>query len=81
MSPTDGGPGTARHHCRLRQTGLAPFPATVLHPGGQQRDPDEPGGALLRLQLLWGRQLRGELAGLSCLLVKLIVPNNPVNVV
>lgn len=54
---TDGDPGTAGHHNRLRQTGLAPFPAAVFNPGTQQGDHAETGGTLLRLQLLWGRQL------------------------
>lgn len=54
---TDGGPGTPGHHDRIHQTGLAPFPASLLHPGGQQGDGAEAGGALLGLQLLRRRQL------------------------
>uniref|UniRef100_A0A3B4XCI2 Uncharacterized protein n=1 Tax=Seriola lalandi dorsalis TaxID=1841481 RepID=A0A3B4XCI2_SERLL len=49
--------GTARHHHRLHQTGLASFRAAVLHPGSKQGNRDEAGRALLCLQLLWGRQL------------------------
>lgn len=65
MPTIDGGPGTAGHHRRVRQTGLAPLPAQVFHPGPEQGDSDETGGALLRLQLLWGRQLRGKTSDLG----------------
>lgn len=47
-----GGPGTARHHNRLRQAGLASMAATVLHPRTQPGDSAETGRALFRLQLL-----------------------------
>lgn len=59
----DRGPVTAGHHHRLRQTGLAPFPAQIFHPGTQQGDRHETGWAVLRLHLLRRRQLRGELRG------------------